>query len=97
MNGASGWLWKEPRCDYAQDSVNQGKKEHLMRNRASEIQQRKLRAALAAWRRWYGARLGRIAVRMDRGEPPQEDYSGYEQDLFEALGCRYGDSEDDFT
>ena len=35
-----------------------------------------LKKALTAWAKWYSARL-------DSGS----DYTGYEQDLFEALGC----------
>jgi hypothetical protein len=45
-----------------------------------------LERALKAWASWYSARLDRIAKQLERGEP-HEDYTGYEQDLFEALGC----------
>lgn len=37
--------------------------------------------ALAAWGRWYSARLDRIRAGSSEG------YTGYEQDLFEAIGC----------
>jgi hypothetical protein len=40
-----------------------------------------LKKALSAWAKWYSARLDRI------NEGSKEDLSGYEQDLFEALGC----------
>lgn len=43
---------------------------------------KQLRRALEAWGRWYSARLDRIAA------GAAEDYAGYEQDLFEAIGCR---------
>ncbi len=38
-----------------------------------------------AWANWYSARLERI------NNGSKEDYSGYEQDLFEALGCQVFD------
>lgn len=41
----------------------------------------KLRTASAAWAKWYAARLDRIKNEPDN----EEDYTGYEQDLFEAL------------
>lgn len=40
-----------------------------------------LERALAAWARWYSARLSRI------NSGSNEDYTGHEQDLFEAIGC----------
>lgn len=45
----------------------------------------KLDKALAAWARWYSRKLDRIANRGCGAD--SVDYSGYEQDLFEALGC----------
>lgn len=41
----------------------------------------KLDKALKAWAIWYSKRLERIS------KGSKEDYTGYEQDLFEALGC----------
>jgi hypothetical protein len=38
--------------------------------------------AVVAWCRWYSARLDRIIAGSD------EDYTGYEQDLFEVFQCR---------
>ena len=46
----------------------------------------KLLKALNAWSIWYSERLDRIST-----EGSKEDYSGYEQDLFEALHCQAGD------
>lgn len=48
----------------------------------------KLRLALRCWAKWYSEKLDRIAEVQDRGGERKEDYSGYEQDLFEALGCK---------
>jgi hypothetical protein len=50
----------------------------------------KLDLALRAWAKWYSERLNRIVDQMGKGART-EDYSGYEQDLFEALGCRVPD------
>jgi hypothetical protein len=47
--------------------------------------QAKLDVALQAWAKRYSERLDRINTQMDTGNRT-EDYSGYEQDLFEALG-----------
>ena len=49
-------------------------------------QEAALRKALTAWAKWYSARLVRIDGQLAKGGA-HEDYSGYEQDLFEALGC----------
>lgn len=43
--------------------------------------------AIKAWCNWYSAKLARIGAQMDAGQR-HEDYSGAEQDLFEAFGCR---------
>lgn len=37
---------------------------------------------LQIWAQWFSGRLDRI----NEGSP-YEDYTGYEQDLFESLGC----------
>lgn len=52
-----------------------------------------LKRALNAWARWYSEKLTRIqrgvGLRLQSRKPAsrEEDYSGSEQDLFEALGC----------
>ena len=43
--------------------------------------------ALKAWLKWYSAKLDRINADLSGRKKPQEDYSGYEQDLFEAFYC----------
>jgi hypothetical protein len=53
----------------------------------------KLEKALKAWAKWYSAKLDRIGAQIERGKRV-EDYSGAEQDLFEALGCQSHDEKD---
>jgi hypothetical protein len=50
----------------------------------------KLKKALKAWVKWYSAKLDRIDAQVTSGNR-MEDYSGSEQDLFEALGCQVPD------
>jgi hypothetical protein len=53
--------------------------------------------ALAAWQRWYSAKLDRINEQVRRRHDgvadcgDHEDYSPAEQDLFEAFGCERPD------
>lgn len=50
-----------------------------------------LTKAFDAWALWYGERLNRIHDQLKAGGP-HEDYSGYEQDLYEQWHrLRYGD------
>ena len=57
--------------------------EEVVRLEQQVVASEKLKTAMTAWAKWYSARLDRI----NKAKTPIEDYSGYEQDLFEALGC----------
>ena len=48
--------------------------------------------ALAAWQRWYSAKLTRISEQLDKGKAI-EGYSGAEDDLHQAFGCVCPDEE----
>jgi hypothetical protein len=44
--------------------------------------------AVKAWCNWYSAKLDRIGDTVDNGKDITEGYSGAEQDVFEAFGCK---------
>lgn len=45
--------------------------------------------AIKVWCNWYSAKLDRIeAVAQEHPMSLHEDYSGAEQDLYEAFGCQ---------
>jgi hypothetical protein len=74
------------------DAARVGADERLPKNAPHRVihlapvteQQKK---AVTAWLGWYSARLDRISDQLEKGAKDHEDYTGYEQDLFEAFHC----------
>ena len=57
----------------------------MTRTRVGEPTEEKLQKALEAWGRWYSQRLDAI---VNKTAPKSADYSGYEQDLYDADGFK---------
>jgi|SRR6478609_5349306 len=60
----------------------------LPRNGGANIPPEQLPKPIKLWCNAHSAKLKRIHKALNNGQPTREEYSGYDQNLFEYYGCR---------